>query len=149
MATILVFLGHFVWSAQDAVTSFVLVLTAIGTPWAVITLIGFKRCKGDYDRQSLQVLNQRTRGGIYWYRAGWNIPATVAWALGSVVGLCAVDTPVYQGPLLKLTGGIDVSFLLSGLVAAGCYLVLSRSSRGRAGGTVAVDPARLTVDQST
>ncbi len=148
MATVLVFLGHFVWSAQDAVTSFVLVLTAIGTPWAVITLIGFKRCKGDYDRQSLQVLNQRTRGGIYWYRAGWNIPATVAWALGSVVGLCAVDTPVYQGPLLPLTGGIDVSFLLSGLVAAALYLVLSRSSRGRAGGTVAVDPAQVRVDQS-
>ncbi|MDH6108965.1 purine-cytosine permease-like protein [Kitasatospora sp. MAP12-15] len=135
MATLLVFLGHFVWSAQDAVTSFVLVLTAIGTPWAVITLIGFRRCRGDYDRPSLQVLNQRTRGGIYWYRAGWNVPATVAWVLGGVVGLCSVDTPVYQGPLLGLTGGIDVSFLLSGAVAALVYLGLSHRSRGRSGGT--------------
>ncbi|GAA0702390.1 cytosine permease [Kitasatospora atroaurantiaca] len=136
MATVLVFLGHFVWSAQDAVTSFVLVLTAIGAPWAVITLIGFRRCRGDYDRESLQVLNQRTKGGIYWYRAGWNIPATVAWIGGSLVGLCSVDTPVYRGPMLPLTGGIDVSFLLSGLVAAVLYVLLSRSSRGRAGGTV-------------
>jgi purine-cytosine permease-like protein len=133
MATVLVFLGHFVWSAQDAVTSFVLVLTAIGTPWAVITLIGHRRCRGDYDRDSLQVLNKRTRGGVYWYRAGWNMPATIAWAAGSAIGLCAVDTPVYQGPLLSFTGGIDVSFLLSGAVAAVLYVVLSRRSRGRAG----------------
>ncbi|WP_374106108.1 cytosine permease [Kitasatospora sp. RG8] len=132
-ATVLVFLGHFVWSAQDAVTSFVLVLTAIGTPWAVITLIGHRRCRGDYDRRSLQVYNHGTRGGIYWYRAGWNVPATVAWAVGSAVGLCAVDTPVYRGPLLSLTGGIDLSFVLSGALAAGLYVVLSRSSRGRAG----------------
>ncbi|MFD9124122.1 cytosine permease [Kitasatospora sp. NPDC059571] len=132
-ATVLVFLGHFVWSAQSAVTSFVLVLTAIGAPWAVITLIGFRRCRGDYDRASLQVLNRRTRGGVYWYRSGWNVPATAAWAAGSAVGLAAVDTPVYRGPLLGLTGGIDVSFLLSGLVAAVLYTVLSRGRRGRAG----------------
>ncbi|MEY9936106.1 cytosine permease [Streptacidiphilus sp. MAP5-3] len=133
MATVLVFLGHFVWNAQDAVTSFVLILTAIGTPWAVITLIGHFRCRGDYDQHSLQVLNQRTRGGIYWYRAGWNTAATVAWAGGSALGLCAVDTPVYQGPLLPYTGGIDISFLLSGAFAAGLYLLLSRGARGRAG----------------
>ncbi|WP_441248722.1 purine-cytosine permease family protein [Kitasatospora sp. McL0602] len=143
LATVLVFLGHFVWSAQDVVTSFVLVLTAIGTPWAVITLIGFRRCRGDYDRQSLQVYNQRTKGGVYWYRAGWSIPATTAWAVGSLVGLGAVDTPVYRGPLLSLTGGIDVSFLLSGLVAAALYVALSRSSRGRAGGQVAPAAARV------
>ncbi|WP_035850842.1 purine-cytosine permease family protein [Kitasatospora azatica] len=125
VATVLVFAGHFVWNAQDAVTSFVLVLTAIGTPWAVITLAGFRRCRGEYDRESLQVLNRRSRGGIYWFRAGWNVPATVAWAVGSAIGLAAVDTPVYQGPLLHWTGGIDVSFVLACAVAWALYTVLS------------------------
>ncbi|GAA4841012.1 purine-cytosine permease family protein [Kitasatospora terrestris] len=129
----LVFLGHFVWSAQDAVTSFVLVLTAIGTPWAVITLIGHRRCRGDYDRSSLQVYNRGTRGGVYWYRSGWNVPATTAWAVGSAVGLLGIDTPVYRGPLLAATGGIDVSFLLAGGVAALLYVGLSRRTRGLAG----------------
>ncbi|GAA2752812.1 MULTISPECIES: purine-cytosine permease family protein [Kitasatospora] len=133
LGTVLVFLGHFVWNAQSAVTSFVLVLTAIGAPWAVITLIGHRRCRGDYDRQSLQVYNRGTRGGIYWYRAGWNVPATAAWIGGSAVGLLAVDTPVYRGPLLALTGGIDVSFLLAGGVTAALYVLLSRRSRGLAG----------------
>lgn len=148
VATGLVFLGHFVWSAQDAVTSFVLVLTAIGTPWAVITLIGHRRCRGDYDQRSLQVYNRGTRGGVYWYRAGWNVPATVAWAVGSAVGLCAVGTPVYRGPLLALTGGVDLSFVLSGVLAALLHLLLSRPARGRVGRLMAPVPEAAAPDRS-
>ncbi|MGW6735665.1 cytosine permease [Streptomyces sp. NPDC055013] len=124
IATACVFAGHYYSSAQDAMTSFVLLLTAIGTPWAVITLIGFVRCRGLYDAEALQVFNRRARGGIYWYRAGWNIPATVAWALGATVGLLAVSLPSYEGPLLSLTGGVDCSFLLSGLVGGTASLLL-------------------------
>lgn len=126
VATGCVFVGHYAWEAQDAMTSFVLLLTAIGTPWAVITLIGFARCGGVYDAEALQVFNRRSRGGIYWYRAGWNIPATVSWALGAAVGLAAVSLPSYEGPLLSLTGGVDCSFLLSGVVGGVMYVVLER-----------------------
>lgn len=113
------------WNAQSAMTSFVLLLTAIGTPWAVITLIGFVRCRGVYDADALQVFNRRSRGGIYWYRAGWNIRATASWALGAGGGLLAVSLPSYQGPLLSLTGGVDCSFLLSGLTGGLVYLALT------------------------
>ncbi|MEU6374641.1 cytosine permease [Streptomyces sp. NPDC046909] len=125
VATACVFVGHYASSAQDAMTSFVLLLTAIGTPWAVITLIGFARCRGVYDADALQVFNRRARGGIYWFRGGWNIPATVAWAAGAATGLLAVSLPSYEGPLLSLTGGVDCSFLLSGLVGGLVYLVLA------------------------
>ncbi|MCF1597527.1 cytosine permease [Streptomyces muensis] len=125
VATACVFVGHYASSAQDAMTSFVLLLTAIGTPWAVITLIGFARCRGVYDAEALQVFNRRARGGIYWFRGGWNIPATAAWALGATVGLLAVSLPSYEGPLLGLTGGVDCSFLLSGLVGGVAYLLLT------------------------
>ncbi|WP_435215499.1 cytosine permease [Streptomyces sp. bgisy034] len=133
VATICVFVGHYASTAQSAMTSFVLLLTAVGTPWAVITLIGFARCRGVYDADALQVFNRRARGGIYWYRSGWNIPATVSWALGAAVGLLAVSLPSYEGPLLSLTGGVDCSFLLSGLVGGVAYAVLeSRQSPDRA-----------------
>ncbi|WP_328423069.1 cytosine permease [Streptomyces sp. NBC_00443] len=125
IATACVFVGHYYSSAQDAMTSFVLLLTAVGTPWAVITLIGFARCRGLYDAEALQVFNRRARGGIYWYRAGWNIPATLAWALGATVGLLAVSLPSYEGPLLSVTGGVDCSFLLSGLVGGVAYVLLT------------------------
>ncbi len=124
VATACVFAGHYASSAQDAMTSFVLLLTAIGTPWAVITLIGFARCRGVYDAEALQVFNRRARGGIYWFRGGWNIPATAAWAMGATVGLLAVSLPSYEGPLLGLTGGVDCSFLLSGLVGGVAYVLL-------------------------
>ncbi|WP_030346597.1 cytosine permease [Streptomyces sp. NRRL S-1022] len=123
VATACVFAGHYAWDAQSAMTSFVLLLTAIGTPWAVITLIGFVRCRGVYDADALQVFNRRSRGGVYWYRAGWNVRATVSWALGAGVGLLAVSLPSYEGPLLSLTGGVDCSFLLSGLVGGAVYLL--------------------------
>ncbi|MEV6756346.1 cytosine permease [Streptomyces sp. NPDC051214] len=138
VATGCVFVGHYAWEAQDAMTSFVLLLTAIGTPWAVITLIGFVRCGGTYDAEALQVFNRRSRGGIYWYRAGWNIPATVSWALGAVVGLAAVSLPSYEGPLLSLTGGVDCSFLLSGLAGGLAYVVLERRSAPEPAGEPAV-----------
>ncbi|CAM5679160.1 cytosine permease [Streptomyces griseomycini] len=125
VATVCVFVGHYAWDAQSAMTSFVLLLTAIGTPWAVITLIGFARCGGEYDADALQVFNRRARGGIYWYHAGWNIPATVSWAAGAVVGVLAVSLPSYEGPLLALTGGVDCSFLLSGAVGGLLHLALA------------------------
>ncbi|MFI9051191.1 cytosine permease [Streptomyces sp. NPDC053427] len=125
VSTLLVFAGHFLWEAQDAMTSFVLLMTAIGTPWAVITVIGFVRCRGTYDADSLQVYNRGTIGGVYWFRAGWNIQAALAWVLGSAVGLMGVDTSFYQGPLLHYTGGIDVSFLLALAVAGAAYLALT------------------------
>ncbi|MGY5049344.1 cytosine permease [Streptomyces sp. 900105755] len=130
VATACVFAGHYAWNAQSAMTSFVLLLTAIGTPWAVITLIGFARCRGVYDADALQVFNRRSRGGVYWYRAGWNIRATVSWALGAGVGLLAVSLPTYEGPLLSLTGGVDCSFLLSGLVGGTACLLLEPGSGG-------------------
>lgn len=125
LSTVLVYAGHFLWAAQDAMTSFVLLMTAVGTPWAVITVIGFVRCRGAYDPESLQVYNRGTRGGVYWYRAGWHVRAAAAWALGSVVGVLGVDTPSYQGPLLPLTGGIDLSFLLAAAVGGLAYLALT------------------------
>ncbi|QUH04476.1 cytosine permease [Saccharopolyspora erythraea] len=128
LSTVLVFLGYFVWDAQDAVTAFVLLLTAIGTPWAVITLIGFVRCRGHYDPDALQVYNRRSRGGIYWYTAGWNVRAAVAWAIGSAVGLLSVDTALFKGPLIEWTRGIDLSFLLAAATTAVAYLLLSLGS---------------------
>ncbi|MGC0329332.1 purine-cytosine permease-like protein [Streptomyces sp. SAI-170] len=128
VATVSVFLGHYFSDTQSAMTSFVLLLTAIGTPWAVITLIGFVRCRGEYDADALQVFNRRAKGGIYWFCGGWNIAATVSWALGAVVGCLAVALPSYEGPLLALTGGVDCSFLLSGAVGGLAYLLLTWSA---------------------
>ncbi|MEC4017245.1 cytosine permease [Streptomyces sp. H27-D2] len=145
LSTVLVYAGHFASAAQEAMTAFVLLLTAVGTPWAVITVIGYFRCRGRYDSEALQVYNRGTRGGAYWYRAGWHIPATIAWAAGSAAGLLAVDTSLYTGLLVPWTGGIDCSFLLSATVAAIVYPALTtREPRP----TPTAKPARQHADAS-
>lgn len=127
-STALVFLGYFVWDAEDAVTAFVLLLTAIGAPWAVITLIGFHRCRGRYDPDALQVYNRRSRGGLYWFTAGWNLRAVAAWAIGSTIGLLSVDTALFRGPLIEWTFGLDLSFALAAATTAAVYLLLTIDS---------------------
>lgn len=141
VATAFVFFGSFGWNAQAAMTSFVLLLTAIGTPWAVITLIGYARCRGQYDAEALQVFNRRSVGGVYWYRGGWNPRATASWVIGAGVGLLAVTTPLYEGPLLALTGGVDCSFVLSGLAGGLAYAALTAGAAPAPAGDPAVRTA--------
>jgi purine-cytosine permease-like protein len=50
----------------------------------------------------------------------------VPFALASVCGILAVNTTVYVGPLADVAGGVDVSLIGAGLVAAFGYLVTLR-----------------------
>jgi purine-cytosine permease-like protein len=124
IATGLVFLGKFVWDAESVVTSYVLFLTSLATPWAVVTMIGYRRTRGRFDQNSLQVFNRRERGGAYWFSAGWNIDAVIAWAIGSAVGLMSNSTETYVGPIADRLGGMDASVVTSGVTAGLVYIIL-------------------------
>jgi len=120
----LVFLGDFVWSAEDAVTTYVLVLTSLATPWAVITMIGFLQTQGRFDEPSLQVFNRRERGGAYWFTRGWNLDAVAAWGVGSVVGVLSNSTTSFEGPVARWLGGLDASVVTSAVTGGLLYVVL-------------------------
>jgi purine-cytosine permease-like protein len=120
----LVYLGAFVWDAEESVIAFALLLTAIATPWMGVTLVGFALSRGRYNAHDLQVFNERRRGGIYWFTGGWNARAVVAWALGSIVGLLCSSTTIYTGPLAGIAGGVDLSFIAGMLTAAIAYLAI-------------------------
>ena len=118
------FLGKFVWDAESSVTLYVLFLTSLATPWAVITMIGYVRTRGRFDQDSLQVFNRRETGGAYWFVHGWNIDAVVAWVIGSVVGVLSNSTETYVGPIAERLGGLDASVLTSAVTAGVIYLLL-------------------------
>jgi purine-cytosine permease-like protein len=120
----LVYLGAFVWDAEESVIAFALLLTAIATPWMGVTLVGFALSRGRYHAQDLQVFNERRRGGVYWFTGGWNARAVVAWALGSVIGLLCSSTTIFTGPLAGIAGGVDLSFIAGMLTAAVAYLAI-------------------------
>jgi len=124
LATVLVFLGKFVWDAEVAVTALVVFLTSLATPWAAVALIGLWRTRGHFDQPDLQVFNQRRTGGRYWYNGGWNPAAVLAWLVGSTVGVLSNATGSFTGPIATALGGVDASFVTSGLTAASAYLIL-------------------------
>jgi purine-cytosine permease-like protein len=120
----LVYVGAFVWNAEEAVIAFALLLTAIATPWMGVTLVGFALSRGRYNAQDLQVFNERRRGGVYWFTRGWNARAVIAWALGSAIGLLCSATTIYTGPLADIAGGVDLSFIAGMVTAAVAYLAI-------------------------
>jgi purine-cytosine permease-like protein len=126
IATALVFFGKFVYDAEAAVTNSVLFLTCLATSWIAITLFGYFSAKGNIDQSALQAFNERSTGGIYWYRNGWNFSAVIAWFLGSLVGILGISSVDYVGPISKDLGDIDVSIPASALAGIAIYAALSK-----------------------
>ncbi|MEY4497723.1 MAG: hypothetical protein RLZZ364_1028 [Actinomycetota bacterium] len=126
IATALVFLGKFAYDAEAAVTNACLFLTALGTAWIAIALSGYYRMGGKFHKEDLQVFNQRRNGGIYWYQAGWNIKATIAWVVGSACGVLGISSVDYTGPIANALGGVDVSVIAPAVVGVLLYWALDR-----------------------
>jgi purine-cytosine permease-like protein len=124
IAAVLIYLGALVFNLADSVLSISIILLALSTPWAVITGLGYLLCRGRYDLEALQVFNRGESGGRYWFVAGFNYRAVVAFLAGSVFGILAVTTTLYVGPLANIAGGVDVSFAGAALISATVYLVL-------------------------
>jgi len=120
----LVYLGALVFNLADSVLAISIILLVLSTPWAVITGLGYLLCRGRYDLDALQVFNRGERGGRYWFTAGFNYRAVVAFLAGAVFGLLAANTTLYVGPLADIAGGVDVSFAGAALISATLYLAL-------------------------
>jgi purine-cytosine permease-like protein len=124
VAFALVYLGTFVWSAIDSVSAFLAILAIIVTPWIVINVIGFVNRRGWYDHDDLQVFNRGERGGRYWFSGGYNIRAFGAWLPASIVGMFFSNTSFFTGPGADMLDGVDISFVVSGVLAGVLYAAL-------------------------
>ena len=127
IATGLVFIGKFIYDAEAAVTNACLFLTALGTAWIAVALFGYFRMGGTFHKEDLQVFNQRREGGIYWYQAGWNLKATIAWLVGSGCGILGISSVDYTGPIASALGGVDVSVIAPAIVGIALYWALDRT----------------------
>jgi len=128
IGVILVYLG-LAATVQVSIAAAFLVLAELSAPWAVIVDIGYVRTGGHYDADDLQVFNRRRTGGRYWYSGGWNWQATVAWLIGSVVGLLMIQTQLFSGPLSGIAGGVDISLIAGSVVAGLLYFALTAGKR--------------------
>ncbi len=121
----LVFVGRFVWNAVESVSAFVIILVVILTPWVIINLIGYVQRRGRYNIYDLQVFNEGRRGGIYWFTAGWNLRAVLAFVPSVVVGLLFVNTTLYKGPWAEAANGVDLSLASGAVLSTVLYLLLT------------------------
>ncbi len=108
------FIGHFV--------DLVLALLVVLVPWTAINLIDFYAIhKGQYDIESIFQVN----GGIY---GRYNAQALLAYAVGILVQIPFMNTPLYVGPISAHIDGADLSWLVGLVVTSPLYYWLARRS---------------------
>jgi nucleobase:cation symporter-1, NCS1 family len=103
--------------------NFIDVLLFFFVPWSVINLIDFYIVKkGRYDVRSFF-----TPSGAY---GGWRWTAIIPYlvALGAQVPF--LDQTIYTGPMVKVLGGADISWIVGWVVAGAGYLIAVRLTGG-------------------
>lgn len=118
LAFLFILTGRIFFDLLGAVNAFVGAIVVTTTPWMVIMALGYIFRRGYFEPRNLQVFNRGETGGVYWFNAGINWRALIAWVAAATIGLMFANyPPVIVGPLSQLGGGIDLS-LVSGVVAA-------------------------------
>jgi nucleobase:cation symporter-1, NCS1 family len=121
-------------------TNFLDVLLFLFVPWSVINLIDFYLIRREqYDVQSFF-----TPSGSY---GGWRWVAIIPYLIGLAAQVPFIDQTLYTGPMVKVLGGADISWIVGFVVAGAGYLIACRlasphtpAAPGQAGLPLAADP---------
>lgn len=124
---VLAYLGLIVFSAANAIVALCSIVTVLVTPWSIINILGYRRIRGRFQPAALQAFGAEGPASPYWYRAGFNPAAVIAWTVASVTGLLFSDTALFVGPLSQAAHGVDLSFLTAAVLAAVLYPPLNRA----------------------
>jgi nucleobase:cation symporter-1, NCS1 family len=104
---------------------FILLLLYVLVPWTAINLVDYYLLRhGEYDVASFF----RQDGGIY---GRINAAAVTCYALGILVQLPFVASPLYTGPIARAIGGSDLSWMVGLLVTSPAYYWLAKRSRAQ------------------
>jgi NCS1 family nucleobase:cation symporter-1 len=104
---------------------FILLLLYVLVPWTAINLVDYYLLRhGQYDVASFF----RQDGGIY---GRVNAAAVICYALGILVQLPFVASPLYTGPIARAMGGIDLSWIVGLIVTSPSYYWLAKHARAR------------------
>lgn len=109
------FISHFV--------DIVLALLVVLVPWTAINLIDFYLIhRGKYDLDSIFAAD----GGIY---GRFNAKALIAYAIGILVQIPFMNTPLYAGPVAGELNGADLSWIIGLVVTGPAYYALARGRK--------------------
>lgn len=94
--------------------NFILLLLMVFTPWSVINLIDYYKISGD----RIDVPALYNPAGRY---GRWNKVALTSYAVGILVQIPFLSQSLYTGPITKLLGGTDISWIVGIAVTAAIY----------------------------
>ncbi len=103
-------------------SNFLLMLLYVLIPWTAINLTDFYIVRqGNYDISS--ILNP---GGRY---PAFNFRALITFVITVLIEIPFINTTLYEGPVAKIMGGADISWIVGLILASALYYVLMRSER--------------------
>jgi purine-cytosine permease-like protein len=120
--------GLLVAGFNDRIDAVCSVVTILVTPWVMINIIGYLEHRGRFHTANLQDFTHRVSGNSYWYSYGYSLRAVIAWAISTAIGMLFSNTHLFVGPLAKLAGGADLSFISSALLGGILYVALGQAS---------------------
>jgi NCS1 family nucleobase:cation symporter-1 len=104
--------------------AFVTLMAAGLTTWAAIFLIDMLP-RREYDAASLADTSENSK---YFFTAGFNLPACIAWLIGVAVGFLFTSSALFTGPFATgIFASTSLGYLLGAVVGALLYLVLRRA----------------------
>jgi purine-cytosine permease-like protein len=133
----LTFFAIFSTAFSTVLADFLLFILIFLAPFITIYIVDWWLRKQGYNAQDLQ----RSSGGVYWYRDGWNIGGLVAQFLGMVAAAMFINTTPWIGPGSSWLNGADFSTFAGALVGGGVYYVIFKVSQRKAGGAAAPSEA--------
>jgi purine-cytosine permease-like protein len=115
-----------------SIQAFVTIMVVTATPWMVIVGLGNLLNRGNYVTRDLHSFAIPGFRGRYWYWKGVNVRAVIAWACGVALGCMFSTTSLFTGPLESSVDGVDLSWLVAGVVGALVFLALRHVGRAAA-----------------
>ncbi|MBU6420156.1 MAG: cytosine permease [Proteobacteria bacterium] len=101
--------------------NFLFVLLYVLVPWTAINLVDYYLVRhGSYDVQSFI----RADGGVYG-RFQW--PAVACYVLGFLIEVPFMSQELYTGPIAKMLGGADISWIVCLVIISPVYYFISKS----------------------
>jgi NCS1 family nucleobase:cation symporter-1 len=105
---------------------FILLLLYVLVPWTAINLVDYYLLRhGHYDVASFF----RRDGGVY---GRINAAAISCYIVGILVQVPFIASPLYQGPVARALGGVDLSWIVGLAVTSPTYYWLAKRSQSRA-----------------
>lgn len=106
----------------DNFKNFVLLLLMVFTPWSAINLVDFYLVS----RERVDIPALYDPEGRY---GAFDVPALVTYVIGILVQIPFLAQSMYTGPLTKMLGGADVSWIVGLVVPGAIFLVWGRATR--------------------